>query len=293
MLRTSQGPRPLLPWVSPAQMDLSGHSNAIDWPKVSAYFFAQGKFTVKLSAAALKGAVALAVDALPYPVKKGANLDFGRYAPVTVTLSGNEAIGQTAIGVTALTGPIPNGAILTSGVGEFMKLTAAAVAGDVSLTVEALEVAWEAADTAVFDGGGINAEVTADADAGATALVVEPLPFAIADNAEAIADSTGSSDGRMIPAGTVMCRVPSTELLLPRRDRSASEEAVGFLVSDAHEFSVSDAKTGYGLVIGGTEIYENLCPDADGAGDLPAAYKSELAANTHGFIFVDWTDTRV
>ena len=151
----------------------------------------------------------------------------------------------------------------------------------------------ESADTAAFAGGGINAEVTEDAAAAATALVVEPLPFAIADDSEALANQENSAAGRMIPAGTVMCRVPSTELLLPRRDRSAAEEAVGFLVSDAHEFSVSDAKTGYGLVIGGTEIYENLLPDADSSGDLAAAYKTELAANTHGFIFVDWTDTRV
>ena len=48
---------------------------------------------------------------------------------VVVTLSGNEAIGQTDIGVTALSGPIPSGAILKSGAGEFMQLTAAAAAG--------------------------------------------------------------------------------------------------------------------------------------------------------------------
>ena len=125
MLRTSQGPRPLLPWVSPAQMDLSGHSNAIDWPKVSAYFFAQGKFTVKLSAAALKGAVALAVDALPYAVKKGTNLDFGRYAPVTVTHRESQPAAATAIPVNALSGPIPSGTLLDfTGAGEIALTTA-------------------------------------------------------------------------------------------------------------------------------------------------------------------------
>jgi hypothetical protein len=71
---------------------------------------------------------------------------------VVVTLSGNEAIGQTAIGVTALSGPIPSGAILKSGAGEFMQLTAAAAAGATSLTVEALEVAWESGDTATYAG---------------------------------------------------------------------------------------------------------------------------------------------
>lgn len=71
---------------------------------------------------------------------------------VVVTLAGNEAIGQTAIGVNALSGPIPSGAILKSGAGEFMQLTAAAAAGATELTVEPLEVAWEIGDTAVYAG---------------------------------------------------------------------------------------------------------------------------------------------
>lgn len=71
---------------------------------------------------------------------------------VVVTLSGAEAIGQTAISVNALSGPIPSGAILKSGAGEFMQLTAAAAAGDTTLTVEALEVAWESGDTATYAG---------------------------------------------------------------------------------------------------------------------------------------------
>jgi hypothetical protein len=78
--------------------------------------------------------------------------DFNSEDAVTITLSGAEAIGQTAIGVAAISGPIPSGAILKSGAGEFMQLTADAAAGATSLTVEALEVAWESADTATYAG---------------------------------------------------------------------------------------------------------------------------------------------
>jgi len=194
-----------------------GHGNAVDWAKVSPYFFLIGKFTVKLNGAVLAGATSIVVDPLPYDVKAGTALDFG---------------------------------------------TAAVVAD-------------------------------ADALAGATAIITTEFSDPVADNAEAIAAYPNNSAGRMIPAGTVMCRT-SAGLLLPRRDRPGSEESIGFIVSDAHEFSNSDAKSGYGLVLGNTDIYENLCPDADPTtGDLPSAYKTELQANTLGFVFVDWEDSRV
>lgn len=291
MQTSSTSPRPLAPWQNPYSMTL-GQGNAIDWSRVSAYFFNVGKFTVKLSAGAAVGAETLAVDALSYGIKKGTVLDFGNYEPVTVTTSAQATAGATSISVNALSGPLPNGTILNfTGAGEFAMLTAAAAAGATSLTVEALDATIESADTATFDGGAINAEVVADADAGDTSLSVEPLQFAIANDAEALADGTGTNDGRMIPAGTVMART-SAGLLIPRRD-AVAEQAIGFLVSDAEEGAAQDAKTGYGIVIGNTTIYENLCPDADGAGDLPSAYKTELGTNTLGFVFVDWADDRV
>jgi hypothetical protein len=195
-----------------------------------------------------------------------------------------------------LSGPIPSGTILDfTGTGKFAKLTADAAVGATSLAVEALPQALVSTDAATFPGGAIDAEVTADALAAATTLTVAPLEFAIANDAEALVDGAPIvTNGRLIPKGTILS-LTSAGLFMPRRDGVSSSEiqSVGFLASDAVENSKSDAKSGYGLVIGGTPIYENLCPDADSSGDLPSAYKTELAANTLGFTYEDWSDTRV
>jgi len=78
---------------------------------------------------------------------------FEKEDSVLVTTSGVAAIAATSIPVTALSGPIPLGAILDfTGAGEFAKLTAAAVAGATSLSVEALDAAVESGDTALYAG---------------------------------------------------------------------------------------------------------------------------------------------
>lgn len=279
-------PRGFCPFVTPASMQY-GTGGQIDWAKVTDYWNL-GKFDVVNNGGSLKGATSMTVDALEADLPLATVLDFGEEESVTVELSGNEAIGQTAIGVVALTGALPSGAILKGGAGEFMQLTAAAAEGATSITVEALEVAWESGDTATYQGGRKLAKLTAKALAGATTLAVEALQFAIADNATGQADYSGTGDGRRISQGTVMVRL-STGLLLPRKIRPASEEACGFLASDADE-SLVHAKSGFGLVIGNTQIYENLCPDAV-SDDLPSAYKTELASNTLGFAYTDYSNS--
>lgn len=95
---------------------------------------------------------------------------------VTVTTPGGAAIGAVAIPVTGLSGPIPSGTILNfTGVGEFALLTAPATAGATSLTVEALDAAIEAGDTATYPGlgkkfvpsGTLLGQMQAEMDAGA------------------------------------------------------------------------------------------------------------------------------
>lgn len=290
METSTTGPRSVDPFFDPARMQ-PGHGAPVDWSRVSAYF-EQGKFTVQLNGAVAIGAESLTVDALEFPLQGGQLLDFGTYDPVVVTTSGATA-GATSIPVTALTGPIPNGTVLDfAGAGEFAKLTAAAAAGATSLTVEAIDATIENLDTATFPGGNISATVVDDVDAGATTVAVEPVQFPIGDDSQAIAKRRDAVVGRRIPKGTVIAKT-SAGLLIPRRDADA-EEAVGFIVSDADERSVSDSKSGYGIIVGGTGIYENLCPDAlDNGGDLPSAYKTELAANTLGFWYLDYEDTRI
>ena len=291
MERTSTGPRTPDPFFDPVRM-LPGHGGPIDWSRVSS-FFEQGKFTVKVNGAVAIGAEAVTVDALEDELKAGTRLDFGTYQDVLVTAPAGAAAAAVSIVVSALSGPIPAGAVLNfSGAGEFAVTTAAVAAGAVAIPVEALDAAIEAADTATFEGGDINAVVIEDAIVGATALVVEATQFPIADNAEATVKRRNAALGRRLPKGLVIAKT-AAGLLIPRRD-AAAETAVGFLVSDADERSASDSKSGYGIIIGGTAIYENLCPDADAAtGDLPAAYKTELNTNTLGFVYYDYEDTRI
>ena len=52
------------------------------------------------------------------------------------------------------------------------------------------------------------------------------------------------------------------------------------------------AKSGYGVIRGGS-LYETLLPDASGSPrELAAAIKTELAANSLGFLFSKYEDTR-
>lgn len=135
---------------------------------------------------------------------------------------------------------------------------------------------------------------TEDRYVGDADLAIEPLTTALEDNDVLVGDATGFYDGKFIPAGTVMARDKDNGLLIPRAvANDAAEVALGFIVSDAQQGSKSDAKSGYGLFVGNLTVYENLCPDADVAGDLPADYKTELAANSGGFVFVDWEDSRI
>lgn len=296
MQRFYQTSQPLGPFYNPSAI-LPGQGGPIDWARVSS-FFDKGKYTVKLAAAALKGAVGLTVDALPHAVKHDTILDFGEEESVSVVIAaGGEAIGQTVLSVDALTGPIPNGTQLNFGAGEnLVVLDAAAAEGATTITIrDALTIALEAGDTATYQGGRKLAKVTEDAEEGDTALVVEPLQFAIADDTESLADQTGSSDGKRIPQGTVMARSNDNGLLIPRRDGVVGdgETSIGFLVSDADEKSQTDSLSGYGIVVGGTPIYENLLPDADGSGNLSATYKTELKNDVYNFIYLDWEDSRV
>ena len=77
---------------------------------------------------------------------------FPRLGQFTVTVgAGGAALATTSVPVTALGGPLPTGTILDfNGTGEFVKLTAPASEGATTLTVEALDQALEAGDTAVY-----------------------------------------------------------------------------------------------------------------------------------------------
>jgi hypothetical protein len=169
---------------------------------------------------------------------------------------------------------------------EVVKLAAAALADATELTVDALPVAVPAGTNLYFGQSKEFARVTANAAAGATSLTVEALPSALENDDEAIIGGGGS---KVIPAGTVMAALASG-LVIPRAAVTGAETAIGILVSSANEGSRSDAKSGYGLLIGGA-IYENLLPEAAGSpAVIDSDWKTELQAAGTGFSFHQYSD---
>lgn len=173
----------------------------------AAQFNAEDASVVTVGAAgAAAGATSIPVDALPAAIPSGTILNFGSYAPVTVTTSGIAAAGATSIPVNALSGPIPSGTVLDfTGAGEFAVLTAPAATGATSLTVEALDAQIESGDTALFPGGTKQARLTAAAAAAATSLTVDELQFALVDDDTATYAGSGTKK-KFIPSGTLLGR---------------------------------------------------------------------------------------
>lgn len=175
----------------------------------------------------------------------------------TVTVAtGGAAIGAVSIPVVALPQKVMKGTVLRFSIDEF-------------------------------------ATVTADTNAGATALPVEALVTAVeaGDVATVAYESAGK---KHIKAGTVMCELASGKVV-PRAVRPGAETAIGIIETAADEESASDALSGYGIIKGGV-LYENMLPDATGGPPkvLPAQFKTELqtAGVGTGFAFEVYADSR-
>lgn len=130
--------------------------------------------------------------------------------------------GETSFGVDALEGPIPTGTVLEFSDGSFAKLSAAADAGDTTLTVVAL---------------------THD----------------IANDATANFAGTAGSGPKVLKAGTAIGELLGSGMISPRV--ASTNPATGLLVSTAIEDDPSAALSGHGVYIGGV-VYEDLLPDA-------------------------------
>lgn len=262
----------------------------IDWNYITDAYRSSAA-TVQLNGAVTAGATSLTVDALPVPLYSGMFLNFGTYAPVTVTLNdASVAAGDTSITVQALSGPLPAGTFLDFSGGtnaQVARVNTAAAAGATTLTVYPLDGTIANTQTATFNGGTIQARVTANAAAGATSVTVDELQFAIADNATA---TVGGIGAHRIPAGTVVAALSSGKVI-PRAIVPASETAIGLIETDAVEGDRAASLTGYGIVIGGA-VYENLLPDAAGGSTISSTYKTELqtAGVGTGFAFYQYAD---
>lgn len=298
MQKESVGLRGLKPWGSPAQMEIAPIGYQIAWERVSSNFKA-GTQLVKANGAASVGADALTVDALTFALRRGETIDFGAVETVIVTVgAAGAAIDATVLPVDALSGPLPSGAVLSFGGKKFARLTAAAAKGAVSLTVAALPTALVDNDTATFQGGQLIVEVLEDVAEGATSIPVSNLDYGIADNTEGRVQRAGIAQGDFfIPEATAMSIDAESEKMFPRKDANGVDEpCVGFIASDASnsKWNNSDSRSGYGLVVSDAGLWENLLPDSDATtGDLPAGWKTEIAANTLGFTYRKWSDSRL
>ena len=90
-------------------------------------------------------------------VPGGVNIDavqFKAVDAVVVTADGATAASGTTLNIAPLSGPIPADTILHFGAGKFARLTAAAVVGDIALTVEALPNGISDNDQATYKGLG-------------------------------------------------------------------------------------------------------------------------------------------
>ena len=261
----------------------------IDWDVVPETYKNGTEYTVQVNDAdAAQGDTTLGVDALAVALPAGTVLDFGTLAAdaYTVTTGAQANAAATSITVTALTVAIPAGTILDfSGTGEYAKVTADAAVGATSLTVEALDAQIESGDTASYPGVAQRqlVKLSAAAAATATSVTVYPLTGPIVDNATATY-VTGSTGQKEIVAGTVMCQLSSGKIV-PRVVRPGSEEARGLLMTSAQEDNRADAKTGYGMIVGGV-IYEDLLPETI------TSYKTELETNGTSWVWETYSDSR-
>lgn len=170
-------------------------------------------------------------------------------------------------------------------------LTAEAAFGGLTIAVEALAAELPAGRALAF-GDGLAAITTATAPAGSESVAVQGLISEIPEGATAYFQPPGyEAAGKVVPAGKVLVELASG-LVATRAERPGAETARFISKTPMVEDSVSDSRSGYGMITG-ANLFENLLPDADPiTGLLPDAYKTELRANGGAFVFDKYEDNR-
>lgn len=135
------------------------------------------------------------------------------------------------------------------------------------------------------------ARLSADALAGATSLTVDAIATALVDNDAATHIVQRGSGKKTLPAGTAVGELLGSGKISPRI--VTTNPATGFLETTAVEDEPQAALSGYGMIVGGV-LFENLLPDATGGPPktLASAIKTELAAAGTGFSWQVYGDSR-
>lgn len=214
-----------------------------------------GKFA-KLTAAAAVGATALTVEAIPKQIE---NADVGYYGgiggkvvpagTVMAELSTGKIIPRAA--ATALAAVATAGTNTGNGAMGAITVGAGAQAGTYTLRIT--RAAANAGDFVVEDPNG---QIVGYGAVG-SAFSGGGLSFTLADGATDFV--LNDSFSIAVAGGTAFT-------------------TIGLLETEAEELNLSNASTGFGLIIGGA-VYENMLPESTGSPKvLPTVYKSELRA---------------
>lgn len=236
-------------------------------------FNATDASVVTVGSTAAAGATSITVTALPAAIPSGTILNFGTYAPVTVTLAdASVSAGDTSITVAALSGPIPSGTVLDFSGGtnaQLARLTADAAAAATTLTVAPLDGTIANTQTALFPGGTKQARLTAAAAAGATTLTVDELQFALATNDTAT--YAGTTGVKTVVSGTPIGRTIAERDAGTGYGPAVSTDDEIFLIA----FDVTDAAINADVELyrWGSIVKETFVP---GWADFASALKTAL-----------------
>lgn len=284
----------------------------VDWDLVPDSY-RQGAVTVTAGANALQNATTMTLNIpMGTTLSKGTVLDFGggKFARLAQAVAGTGG-NQANIAVDALVTAINNNdTALVGGFGPKF-IPAMTIMGELSsgkvIPLKLITATYSAASAAKAGntGNGVLTLATPAAVAGAQAGVyrvvfVEPVTnlgtFVVEDpNGKVIGEGVvGTAFSNQIAftiadGATDFVAGDSFNITVTQTDGS---KCAGLIYSDATQGSLTDASTGYGMVVGGY-VFENLLPEATGSPKvITAAQKAALALCGPGFVYEQYEDTR-
>jgi hypothetical protein len=284
----------------------------VDWDLVPDSY-RQGAVTVAAGANALQNATDMTLNVpVGTTLAKGTVLDFGggKFARLAQAFAGTGA-NQAGVLVDTLVTAISNGdTALVGGFGP-KYIPAMTIMGELSsgkvIPLKLITATYTAASAAKAGntGNGVLTAAGTPVVAGGQAGVYKIVFIEPASNLGTfiVEDPNGVVIGEGV-VGTAFSNQIAFTIADGSTDFIAGDEftftvtqsdgskCAGLIYSDATQGSLTDASTGYGMVVGGY-VFENLLPEATGSPKvITAAQKAALALCGPGFVYEQYQDTR-
>jgi len=280
----------------------------VDWPSVPERFRSTA-VKVALTAQANAAATSLTVTALLAAIPKGSLIDFG--TTKLARASADVAVGATAVPVDAIPTQINSGDVgYYAGSGPKIipagTVVAELTSGKVIPRADIPTVRADATvGTTVGNGDGVmtlaSPKTGPNVQGGIYTVRITKVVSNLGDFIVVRPDGTVDGYGTVGTAyvGDIRFTIAdgSTDFALNTYipvTVTLTHKTIGIGETEMTEGMPSDAKSGYGIIIGGA-LWENLLPDATGSPKvLPSAYKTELqtAGVGTGFAFDQYGDNR-